>query len=108
MLISILHRITGVVLAVGAVMLVVVLASVAIGPEAYEVVRGIALSALGQLFLMMWTMALFLHSFNGLRHLVFDAGYGFGIEANRNSGIVVLIAALLLTVVVWMVAWFIN
>ena len=108
MAISILHRVTGVVLAFGAVMLVVVLVSVAAGPDAFETVRNVASGTLGQLFLVMWTAALFLHSFNGLRHLVFDAGYGFGVEANRYSGIIVLLATLFLTVAVWIVAWFIS
>ena len=105
MVISILHRFTGVVLAVGALLLVIVLVSVAAGPAAYEVVRILVSSLFGQIFLVLWTVALFMHLFNGVRHLVFDAGYGFGIDATRNSGILVIVATLLLTVVVWSVAW---
>lgn len=105
MVISILHRITGVALAVGALLLVMVLVSIAAGPAAYEVLRDYISSTLGQAFLVLWTVALFLHLFNGVRHLFFDAGYGFGIDATRNSGILVLLATLLFTVAVWSVAW---
>ncbi len=105
MIISILHRITGAALAMGALLLVMILVSVAAGPAAYEVLRDYTSSTLGQIFLILWTVALFLHLFNGVRHLFFDAGYGFGIDATRNSGILVLLATLLLTVAVWSVAW---
>lgn len=105
MVISILHRITGVVLAVGALLMIMVLVSIAVGPATYEVIGNFVSSILGQIFLILWTVALFLHMFNGIRHLFFDAGYGFEIDATRNSGLMVLLATLLLTAAVWLVAW---
>lgn len=105
MVISILHRITGAVLAAGAVLLVGVLLSIAAGPGAYEVLMTYVLTGLGQVFLILWTLALFLHLFNGVRHLVFDAGFGFGIDATRISGIVVLLATVAFTAAVWLIAW---
>ncbi|MXY14578.1 MAG: succinate dehydrogenase, cytochrome b556 subunit [Proteobacteria bacterium] len=108
MVISILHRITGAALAVGALLLVVILLSIAVGPGAYDVLRTYISTGPGQAFLILWTLALFLHLFNGVRHLVFDAGLGFGIEATRISGIVVLLATVVFTVAVWLVAWLHN
>lgn len=105
MVISILHRITGVALAVGAVLLVAVLVSVAAGPTAYETLRDYIVSTVGQIFLLLWTVALFLHLFNGIRHLFWDAGYGFEINSTRNSGILVLLATIVLTAVVWVAAY---
>ena len=105
MVISILHRITGAALAAGAVLLVGVLLSIAVGPDTYEVLRTYISTALGQVFLILWTLALFLHLFNGVRHLVFDAGFGFGIEATRISGIVVVLATVVFTAAVWLIAW---
>lgn len=105
MVISILHRITGAALAAGALLLVVVLLSIAAGPGVYDVLRTYISTGPGQVFLVLWTLALFLHLFNGVRHLVFDAGLGFGIEATRISGIVVLLATIVFTVAVWLVAW---
>ena len=104
MAISILHRITGVALAVGVVLLTGVLVTVAAGQEAYSIVYGYMASAPGQILLFLWTVALFLHLFNGIRHLVWDAGYGFGKTATKYSGIAVLVFAILLTVAVWWVA----
>ena len=105
MVISILHRITGAALGVGALLMVGALLSIAAGPGAYEVLVTYISTALGQVFLILWTLALFLHLFNGVRHLVFDAGFGFGIDATRISGIVVLAATILFTAAVWLVAW---
>lgn len=105
MVISILHRITGAALAAGALLLVGVLLSIAAGPGTYEVLRAYISTGLGQVFLILWTLALFLHLFNGVRHLVFDAGFGFGIEATRISGIVVLLATVAFTAAVWLIAW---
>ncbi len=105
MAISILHRLTGVALAFGAFLLVVVLISVAAGPASYEVMRGYIASSLGQIFLFLWTVALFLHLFNGIRHLVWDAGYGFEKSTTKNSGILVFLATMVLTAAVWIAAY---
>ncbi len=105
MVISILHRITGAALGVGALLLVGVLLSIAAGPGAYEVLRAYISTVWGQVFLILWTLALFLHLFNGVRHLVFDAGFGFGIDATRISGIVVILATVAFTAGVWLIAW---
>ena len=105
MVISILHRITGAALAAGALLLVVLLVAVAVDPATYGMFKKYLLTGLGQAFLILWMLALFLHLFNGVRHLVFDAGFGFGIEATRISGIMVLLATVVLTAAVWLVAW---
>lgn len=105
MVISILHRITGAALGVGALLLVGVLFSIAAGPGVYEVLRAYISTVWGQVFLILWTLALFLHLFNGVRHLVFDAGFGFGIDATRISGIVVVLATVAFTAGVWLIAW---
>ena len=105
MAISILHRITGVALAIGAALMVVILVAVASGPESYEPIKGLLASKLGQVFLFLWTIALFLHLFNGIRHLFWDAGYGFEKGTTRNSGIFVIVATLILSVAVWYVAY---
>ncbi len=105
MAISILHRITGVALAVGAVLMVVIIVSVAVGSEAYEAIQHILNNIVGITFLFFWTFALFLHLFNGIRHLVWDAGYGFEKGTTRNSGIFVILAAIVLTIAVWITAY---
>ncbi len=101
---SILHRITGVALAVGTLLLVYWLVAAASGAEAYEHAQGILGSKLGQLFIFLWTWALFYHLCNGIRHLLWDAGYGFELDEVYKSGKVVAWASVALTVVLWIFA----
>ena len=74
---SIANRITGVVLSLYAVVLVVWLVAAAEGPHAYATVQVIIQSWGGQIFLFVCTFSFFLHLCGGIRHLVWDAGYGF-------------------------------
>lgn len=106
MAISILHRMTGVALAIGAVLMVAVFVTVAADPESYEWIRGILSSKTGKAFLFLWTFALFLHLCNGVRHLFWDAGYGFEKQTTFNSGVFTIIATAALTIAVWGYAYF--
>ncbi len=101
---SILHRVTGVVLAIGTLLLVYWLLAAAAGPEAYEVARSILGSMLGQLALFLWTWTLFYHLCNGIRHLWWDSGRGFDIPSVYKSGRTVLWASVILTFGSWIIA----
>jgi succinate dehydrogenase / fumarate reductase cytochrome b subunit len=101
---SILHRLTGVVLSLGAVGLVAWLLALASGQAAYTGASALAGSAAGQLALVAWTFCLFYHLANGIRHLAWDAGLGFDKSAARKSGVLVVAAACLITVLFWVVA----
>jgi succinate dehydrogenase / fumarate reductase cytochrome b subunit len=101
---SILHRITGAALSIGTVLLVYWLVAAASGPEAYEHAQTVLGSMLGQLLLFLWTWALFYHLFNGIRHLFWDAGYGFEMEQVYKSGKVVVWASVILTFLCWLFA----
>ena len=98
---SILHRLTGVMLAVGAVAFTYWLVSIAAGPDYYLAVAGWLRSPLGLLLLLVWSFCFFFHLCNGLRHLAWDLGYGFEIDEMRASGFAVVGAALLLTGAFW-------
>lgn len=96
---SILHRATGIALAVGTVFLVWWLVAAAMGEQAYAQAQWFFGSWLGVIFLFGWCFSFFYHLCNGIRHLVWDAGYGFEKpDAYRNS-VVVIAAAVILTVV---------
>lgn len=103
MVLSISHRITGVALAVGTLLLVWWLVAAASGPEAYGTVQAFLGTILGRLMLFGWTLALFYHLCNGIRHLFWDAGYGFELKTAYGSGLLVLLASLVLTLAAW--AW---
>lgn len=100
-LMSITHRITGVGLAIGTLLLTYWLAAMAAGPDAYENAQQLLGSIIGRILLVCWTLALFYHLLNGLRHLVWDAGYGFQLDNAQRSGLTVVIGAVVLTVVAW-------
>jgi succinate dehydrogenase / fumarate reductase, cytochrome b subunit len=98
---SIIHRATGIALAVGTVLLTAWVVLVAVGPEAYEGFAGFLGSWFGKLLLLGWSVALFYHLLNGIRHLFWDAGYGFELPTVQTTGYVVLIGTAVLTVLAW-------
>ncbi|WP_421707736.1 succinate dehydrogenase, cytochrome b556 subunit [Algihabitans sp.] len=105
---SILHRITGLALASGTLLLVWWLVAAAVGPEAYAAASGFIGSWLGLFMLLGWSAALFYHLANGIRHLVWDAGYGFELETVYRSGWAVVVATVALTALAWLIgliAW---
>lgn len=98
---SILHRGTGIALAVGTLLLAWWLFATAAGPEAFATVQTFIGSWIGRLLLFGWTFALFYHLCNGIRHLFWDIGKGFELSIVYVSGWFVVIAALALTVGAW-------
>jgi succinate dehydrogenase / fumarate reductase, cytochrome b subunit len=106
MVLSILHRMTGVALSVGLLLLVCWLLAAAAGPEAFEPVQALLGSPLGLLLLFGWTFALFYHLGNGVRHLVWDIGLGLERRQARISGWVVIVFSVLATALAWAVVAF--
>jgi succinate dehydrogenase / fumarate reductase cytochrome b subunit len=98
---SIVNRITGVVLSASAVVLVVWLIAAASGPEAYAAAQGAITSWIGESVLFGCTFALFLHLCGGIRHLVWDTVHGFELGSIYASGWAVVAASLVLTVAAW-------
>jgi succinate dehydrogenase / fumarate reductase cytochrome b subunit len=98
---SIGHRATGLVLAVGTVFLVWWLVALAQGKEAFTAAQGFMGSWFGRLLLLGWSFSLFFHLANGIRHLFWDAGYGFSLKETYASGWVVVAASAVLTVLAW-------
>jgi succinate dehydrogenase / fumarate reductase cytochrome b subunit len=103
MALSIGHRVTGVGLALGLLLLTWWLLALASGPEAFATVQAAMHSWFGVLVLFIYTFVVFYHLGNGVRHLVWDAGYGFDIEVAARSGIAVLAFAGVGTVLFWLV-----
>ena len=98
---SILHRATGVALGAGTLLLTAWLVSAAMGPDAYRCVQGFIVSIFGQIVLLGFTVALSLHLLNGIRHLFWDAGYGFEVPTATRTGWLVVIGTAAITIIVW-------
>lgn len=100
---SIVHRITGVGLAVGTLLLTWWLVAAAMGPESFAKVQGFIGSPIGLVLMFGWTWALFYHLANGIRHLVWDAGYCFELVNAEKGAYIVAIASVVLTILAWIV-----
>jgi succinate dehydrogenase / fumarate reductase, cytochrome b subunit len=86
MVLSSLHRITGLLLSLGAVVLAMWLIAVASGPESFAAVMDIFASVWFKPLLVGWAFCFFFHLANGVRHLAWDAGYGFDPQQIRATG----------------------
>lgn len=106
-LLSITHRMTGVVLSTGTVLLALWLIALAQGPETFATAMMIISHPLGQIVLFGYSVALFYHMCNGIRHLNWDRGSGLEIEAVYRSGKITIAAAVCLTAALWSVIYFI-
>ena len=101
---SISHRITGVGLAAGTLLLTWWLLAAAAGPEAFATVQGFLGSWIGYVILFGFIYALMYHLCNGVRHLFWDAGRGFELPTVYKTGWAVVIGSAALTVIAWAIA----
>ena len=101
---SISHRISGVGLTLGMVLLTYWIVSAAYGPDTYDEAMSYIGSPLGLIILFGFSVALFFHFCNGFRHLLWDAGRNFEIGQTRRGNIYVLIGTAVLTAAAWLLA----
>ncbi len=102
MTLSILHRVTGVAMSVGLIVLCAWLMSAAAGAADYERVVSLLSTMIGKLMLIGFSFAFFFHLANGVRHLVWDLGYCFEIHQANASAWFVLLLAGGMTAAFWM------
>lgn len=105
MVLSILHRATGIVLSVALIGLVGWLVAAAAGPDAYAAARALFASVPGALLIAGTVFAFFYHLCNGIRHLVWDAGFLLDIPGVYASGWAVVAASVVLTVLTWLMGF---
>jgi succinate dehydrogenase / fumarate reductase cytochrome b subunit len=102
MTLSILHRMTGVAMAVGLLVLAAWLINAAAGPDQYRQFEVFMSTLIGRLLLIGWSYAFFYHLCNGIRHLVWDTGRGFEkAQANRSAWIVLAVSVGLTALFWW-------
>ena len=94
---SILHRLTGVALAVGTIFFTYWLLSATYGAEKFATAQALFGSLVGQLILWGFTFSIFFHLGNGIRHIAWDAGWGFEMDRLRATGWLVVVFALVMT-----------
>ncbi len=101
---SLLHRMTGVVLAIAAFGFSWWIMSIALGGSYAEGAAAVTSSVPGRIVLFLVSLALMYHLFNGIRHLAWDAGFGFRIPQVYASGYTVLALTVVSTLILWFVA----
>ncbi len=101
MMLSGLHRITGIALSVGSLLLVAWIESAVYSAEAFATLSRFLGSFIGQLMLLGWTFSLVYHSISGIRHLIWDTGGLLEVKQIHSSGKIVLVVTIVLTVLAW-------
>ena len=100
-LLSITHRISGVINLFALILIFFWLLVLSFGEINYESFLLLINSFIGKFFLIGFTWSMSFHLLSGLRHLIWDFGYGFEIKTANISGIIVIISSLILTVIFW-------
>ncbi len=108
MVMSIMHRITGVALYAGTLLVAWWLLAAASGPAAFDIADGFFGSWLGRLILFGYTWALFFHMFGGIRHLVWDTGKALEKETTTRLAWLTLASSLVLTLLVWIAGYMVR
>jgi len=94
-------------LAISSILLAWWLVAVAAGGQVFTVTHAFIASPIGLLLLFLWSVAFFYHLCNGIRHLAWDAGYGFDLRTAHFTGYVVVAATVVLAIVAWLSVWLI-
>jgi succinate dehydrogenase / fumarate reductase, cytochrome b subunit len=108
MIMSIAHRITGMALYFGTLLLAWFLIAAATGPGAYAAAASFLNSIPGKLILFGFTWALFHHLLGGIRHIIWDSGHGFAHPQREWLAQATLIGGIVLTVGVWGIAYLVS
>ena len=103
-LLSITHRIAGVVNLISLILIFFWLVVLSFSENNYELILLVINSFFGKFILIGFTWSMIFHLLSGIRHLVWDIGYGFEIKTANISGIIVIISSLVLTVIFWLLA----
>ena len=101
MTLSIVHRATGIAVAVGMLLVIAAVLALAAGADSYAQIQALCASKIGTLLLIGWTWSLCFHLCNGVRHLAWDTGWGFEIPRAYATGWSVVVLSLLMTILVW-------
>ena len=105
---SIMHRITGVGLVVSLLLIILWFVALSLGPEAFELIEIIFASIIIRFVLVSSVWALWYHTCTGIRHLIWDFGYGLEVDWIRPSAYVVLFLSTFLTFMTFYVGWSIQ
>ena len=102
-LLSIIHRITGILNLLGLIFISAWISSAGIGENLFEYFSVFLKSFIGKFILIGFTWSISYHLLSGIRHFFWDLGYGYEIKTVNISGVIVIVSSLLLTVFLWLI-----
>ena len=102
-LVSITHRITGILNLLGLIFICVWISSAGIGENLFESFSVFLKGFIGKFILIGFTWSMSYHLLSGIRHFFWDLGYGYEIKTANLSGVIVIIGSLFLTIILWMI-----
>ncbi|MFH1159068.1 MAG: succinate dehydrogenase, cytochrome b556 subunit [Pseudomonadota bacterium] len=103
-ILSISHRATGAGLAMGAILVTAWLFAALSGDDAFALAQSFRDSIIGRLMLFGWLFAFVYHLLNGVRHMRWDAGYGFDLKSTYRSGWIMVCGASVISILTWIMA----
>ena len=103
-LLSLTHRITGIINLLALILIFFWLLTLSLGENNYELFLLIINSFFGKFILIGFSWSMSFHLLSGIRHLVWDLGYGYEIKTANISGVIVIIFSLILTIIFWLFA----
>ena len=101
-LLSITHRISGIINLLALILIFFWLIVLSFGESNYELFLLIINSFFGKFILIGFTWSMSFHILSGIRHLVWDLGYGFEIKTANISGVLVILSSLVSTIIFWL------
>ena len=101
-LLSITHRISGIINLLALILIFFWLIFLSLGENNYQSFLLIINSFIGKFILIGFTWSMSFHVLSGIRHLVWDLGYGFEIKTANITGVIVIISSLTLTIIFWL------
>ena len=102
MILSIAHRIIGVVNSIAIILICLWTVSLLFGEENYEIIKVLFQSLFGKLLITSLSWSFSFHILSEIRHLIWDLGYGFDLKISKITGIVTIIGSLALTILIYL------
>ena len=100
---SIFHRITGIGLSIGSVLMAIRISLIALGPNYFFIFEFVASTVIFKIILFLWTLGIFYHLFNGIRYLFWTYGLGMELKTVYISGYIIFVLTFVATIFVWVI-----
>ena len=102
-LLSITHRIVGIINTVAITLICLWTISLLFGEENYEIIKNFFQSFFGKFIIISLSWSFSFHALNEVRHLIWDLGYGFDLKTSKITGVLVIIGSFILTIMIYLI-----